>query len=117
MIELAKPPKVDYTAFVEVIATNIQISQLKEVVPQSEWNKERFDKEREYFLWWLKQSDKGGRFRFTDQLSAWEAYKVIHEPIELDEDEEFTPSWMDEIDQKINEAISIGNYNEFGGQL
>ncbi len=101
----------------QVFANNIQISQMKEIIPQYEWNEKRFQEEREYFLWWLLQPDKGGRFKFTDQLSAWNVYKLIHEPIEIEEDEEFTPSWLEEINQVINNAIRAGNYNEYGGQL
>ncbi len=101
----------------QVFANNIQIGQLKRVIPQYEWNEKRFQEERDYFLWWLKELGKGGRYKFTDQLSAWEAYERIHEPIEIDDEEEFTPSWLEEIENAINNAVRLGNYNEYGGQL
>ena len=100
----------------QVFANNIQIGQLKRVIPQYEWNEKRFEEERSYFLWWLLQPDKGGRYNFLDQVSAWETYERIHEPIEFDEEEEFTPSWMEEINNAINQAVRVANYNEFGGQ-
>lgn len=106
----------DVPSVEEVFAMNIQIGQLKAVIPQYEWTEKRFQEERDYFLWWLNQPDKGGKYNFLDQLSAWNAYERIHEPIELDEEEEFTPSWMEEINNAINQAVRIANYNDFGGQ-
>jgi hypothetical protein len=101
----------------QVFASNIQIGQFKRVIPQYEWCEKRFEEERNYFLWWLLQSDKGGKYKFLDQVSAWETYERIHEPIELEEDEEFTPSWLEEIENAINNAVRSGNYNEYRGQL
>lgn len=100
----------------EVFANNIQIGQLKEVIPQYEWNDKRYKEERDYFYWWLCQPTLGGKYKFNDQLSAWNVYKLSHEFEEVDDDEEFTPSWMEEIEQAINQAVRIGNYNEYGGQ-
>lgn len=99
----------------EIFAINIQDSQLRDVIPQSEWNDTRLEEERSYFLWWL--NNKG--YKFQDQLSAWEAYKREHEFFEIDEDdsEEFTPSWLEEIENTINQAVRIANYSEYGGQL
>lgn len=100
----------------QVFANNIQISQMKKVIPQYEWNEKRFQEERSYFLWWLLHPSLGGRYNFKDQLRAWEVYALYHEIEELDDEEEFTPSWMEEIDNKIRSSIKFGNYSEFGGQ-
>jgi hypothetical protein len=100
----------------EVIAMNIQIGQLKEVLLPYEQNEEGYKSEREYFKWWICNPEQGGRFGFTDNISAWEMYKLVHQTFEIDDDEEFTPSWMEEIDNAINQAIRIANYSEYGGQ-
>ena len=100
----------------EVYANNIQISQLKRIVPVYNWKPEVFEKEREAFLWWLTNPKQGGRFNFTDQVEAWDLYEKIQEPVEWDEDEEFTPSWLEEIEGEIQRAIVYGNYNDYGGQ-
>lgn len=101
----------------QVFAINIQVGQLKEVIPQYEWNDKRFQEERDYFLWWMKNPKLGGRYKFTDNMSAWNVYKLSHEVKEIDDEEEFTPSWMEEIENAINNAIRFGNYSEYGGQL
>lgn len=101
----------------EVIAMNIQTSQIKEVLPRYEWTDEKIAEEKAYFKWWICNPTLGGRFGFKDNLSAWETYKLMHETFEIEDDEEFTPSWMEEIEMTINQAIHAGNYNEFGGQL
>jgi hypothetical protein len=100
----------------EVYAMNIQVGQFKQIVPQYEWTTEKFEEERDYFLKWLQNPERGGIFSFPNQAEAWDMYKFLHEPEEIEEDEEFTPSWMDEIDLAINKAIVMGNYNDFGGQ-
>lgn len=105
------------TGLEEVFASCIQIGQLKEVLPQYEWNEKRFQEEREYFLWWLLNPALGGKYKFTDNLSAWNVYKLSHEIIEIEEDEEFTPSWLEEIENTINNAVRVANYSDFGGQL
>ena len=99
-----------------VFADNIQIGQLKEVLPMYEWTTEKYKEEREYFYWWLMQPSLGGRFHFQTQVEAWEMYKLVHQTLDFDEDEEFTPSWLEEIDNAINQAIRAANYNEYGGQ-
>lgn len=101
----------------EVFALNIQSAQLQQVLPQYKWNKEGYEDERNYFIWWLKKQVSENKYNFSDQLSAWEAYARIHEIPEFDDDEEFTPSWMEEIEQAINQAVRVGNYNEYRGQL
>lgn len=89
----------------EVFAANIQVSQLKTAIPEYEWSDERFQKEREYFLWWLlKMKDEKG-FNFTDQVSAWDEYKRMHEYVEIDDTEEFTPSWMEEIENELRRQV------------
>jgi len=97
----------------QVFAQNIQIPQLKKVIPQYEWNEKRFQEEREYFFWWLNKTG----FKFADQLRAWQVYEEIHSFDEIDDEEEFTPSWLEEIDNMINQAVRVGNYTEYGGQL
>lgn len=99
-----------------VIANNIQVGQLKQVLPQYEWTEEKFNEEREYFYWWLMQPNLGGRYNFKDNVTSWEAYKLVHEIIEIDDEEEFTPSWMEEIENTINQAVRIANYSDYGGQ-
>lgn len=101
----------------KVFAMNIQVSQMKEIIPQYEWNENRFEEEREYFFWWLNNPSLGGKYNFKDNLTAWETYKFSHEIIEIDDDDEFSPSWAEEIDQAISNAIRYANYNDFGGQL
>lgn len=101
----------------QVFADNIQTSQLKEVIPQYEWNDKRFQEEKDYFYWWLCQPTLGGKYNFKDNLSAWTIYKLSHDVIEIDDEEEFTPSWLEEIENTINQAIRAGNYSEYGGQL
>lgn len=101
----------------KVFADNIQTGQLKEVIPQYEWNEKRFQEEKDYFLWWMLQPTLGGKYKFNDQLSAWNVYKLSHEVQEIDDDEEFTPSWLEEIEQTIRDAVRVGNYSDFGGQL
>lgn len=115
-VELLENELTTYSIY-KTFAMNIQIGQLKAVIPQYEWNDKRFQEERDYFLWWLTQPDKGGRYNFLDQVSAWSAYERIHEPIEFDEEEEFTPSWLEEIENAINSAVRAGNYSGYGGQL
>ncbi len=100
----------------EVFAMNIQIGQLKKVIPQYEWCEKRFQEEKDYFLWWLLQPTLGGRYKFSDQVSAWEIYELSHEFQEIDDEEEFTPSWLEEIENSINNAVRVANYSEFGGQ-
>ena len=107
---------VDYNLLAEVYASNIQIPQLKRVIPRYEWNKERFEEEKAYFLWWLKETAERKGYRFLDQVSAWEAFERIHQINEIDEDGEFTPSWMEEINQIVNQMVKPGNYNEYMGQ-
>lgn len=101
----------------EVIAMNIQTSQIKEVLLPYERTDVRIQEEKDYFLWWIKNPKLGGRFNFTDNVSAWEMYKLVHATIELDDDEEFTPSWAEDIDNVINQAIRASNYSDYGGQL
>lgn len=100
----------------EVIAMNIQTSQIKEVLPRYEWTDEKIAEEKAYFKWWITNPTQGGRFDFKDNLSAWEMYKLIHETFEIDDDEEFTPSWLEEIENTINQAVRIANYSDYGGQ-
>jgi hypothetical protein len=100
----------------KVFALNIQVGQLKEVLPIYEWTEEKFKEEREYFYWWLCQPTLGGRFKFNNQVEAWDMYKLVHETIEIEEDEEFTPSWLEEIENTINQAVRIANYSDYGGQ-
>ena len=100
----------------QVFANNIQIGQLKKIIPQYEWSKIRFQEERDYFLWWLLQANLGGRYKFSDQLSAWNVYKLSHEFVELDDAEEFTPSWMEEIENTLRNQFNYANYNEYRGQ-
>lgn len=101
----------------EVFAMNIQIPQLKAVIPQYEWGDKRFQEEKDYFLWWLNKQVNEFGYKPTDQLTAWNLYTLYHSFEEVDEEEEFTPSWMEEIENAINNAIRVGNYSEFGGQL
>jgi hypothetical protein len=100
----------------EVIAMNIQTSQIKEVLPHYEWTDEKIAEEKAYFKWWICNPNQGGRFDFKDNLSAWEMYKLIHETYEIDDGEEFTPSWLEEIEMTINQAVRIANYSDYGGQ-
>lgn len=104
-------------ALMRTFANNIQIGQLRKVIPQYEWCEEKFNSEREYFFWWLTNPKLGGRYNFKDQITAWETYELSHVFEEVDDDEEFTPSWMEEIELAINNAIRAGNYSESGGQL
>lgn len=101
----------------EVFAMNIQIPQLKAAVPQYEWTTERLEDERNYFLWWLNKQVNEFNYKLTDQLTAWNLYTLYHSFDEIDDEEEFTPSWMDEIDQAINNAVRVANYSDYGGQL
>jgi hypothetical protein len=100
----------------EIFAMNIQTPQLKAVIPQYEWNEKRFQEEKDYFLWWLTNPKLGGRYKFLDQLTAWEVYALSHEIIDVDDEEEFTPSWLEEIENAINQAVRIANYSDYGGQ-
>lgn len=101
----------------DVIADCIQIGQLKEVLPRYEWTEDKFKEEREYFRWWISNPKLGGRYDFKDNMSAWEVYKLSHEIIEIEDDEEFTPSWLEEIENTISNAVRAGNYSDYGGQL
>lgn len=102
----------------EVFATNIQIGQLKAAIPQYEWCENRFQEEKDYFLWWLNKQVNEFGYRLTDQVAAWTYFILYHSFEDIDdEDEEFMPSWMEEIEQTIREAVRAGNYSEYGGQL
>lgn len=99
----------------KIFSENIQYGQFKEVLPIYEWNKKRFEEERNYFLWWLQNPESGGKFNFTDQVSAWEEYKRQHEYSEIEpEMEEDYVSWTEELrevmDRKLNTIEFLGNY-------
>lgn len=102
----------------EVFASNIQVSQLKTAIPMYEWCDKRYQEEKDYFLWWLNKQVNEVGYVLTDQLTAWNQYVLYHSFEEIDNDEEeFTPSWMEEIENAINQAVRVRNYSDFGGQL
>lgn len=78
----------------EVFAMNIQIPQLKEAIPQYEWSDKRFQEERDYFLWWLNKQINEFGYKPQDQVQAWTLYTLYHSFEEMDDEEEFTPSWL-----------------------
>lgn len=103
------------TPLAVVFANNIQTSQLKEVIPQHEWSKEVFEEERENFLEWLTNPKEGSKFRFDNQLSAWEEYKRQSEFSEPEDDEIEDISWSEELEllayMKANTIEFLGNYD------
>lgn len=103
----------------EIFASNIQEAQLREVIPQYEWNEKRLQEERDYFLWWLTKSKNEDKLDFSDQLSAWEEYKRQNEFIEIDEeDEEYGMSWDDELWKTFTDKVFFNqrNYSDYAGQ-
>lgn len=103
-----------------IFAANIQVGQLKKVIPVYEWSPERFEQEREAFLKWLLDMKEKERFSFSDQITAWEVYEAIHEPIEIEEEEFEGKSWQEEIEEIMDKVVNskdfLANYNYEAGR-